>query len=173
MVRCHLMYGEQMGSSLPRPRPRFELTSSLTAEEILMKVDACLQEDPKVVGAVFSPDRIEVTIGEGQHIWSPQLAVVINPTDEGKSHLCCRFGPHPHIWTLYVALYALFIILAIASASFGVAQLSADKTPYALFLAPASLVLAGLVYGGAYVGQGLGTDQMYQLRTFLAHCLER
>ena len=160
-----------MGSSLPRPRPRFELTSPLVAEEILTKVGACLQEDPKVMGAVFPPDRIEVTIGEGQHIWSPQLAVVINSTDEG-SHLCCRFGPHPHIWTLYVALYALFIILAIASASFGVAQLSADKTPYALFVAPVCLILAGLVYGGAYVGQGLGTDQMYQLRSFLDHCLE-
>jgi hypothetical protein len=78
-----------------------------------------------------------------------------------------RFGPDPHVWTLYVALYAVAVFGAFVCLAFGISQWVAGGSPWVLYLSPLSVVLAGLVYGAAYVGQGLGSDQMYRVRVFL------
>jgi hypothetical protein len=46
------------------------------------------------------------------------------------------------------------------------------QTPSALLVAPALALLAGLVYGASFVGQGLGADQMYFLRATLTRLCE-
>lgn len=43
--------------------------------------------------------------------------------------------------------------------------------PWGLYLIPISFVLSGLVYGASYVGQGLGSLQMMELRSFVESAL--
>ena len=50
---------------------------------------------------------------------------------------------------------------------FGLVQLSIGQSPWALLVAPGTAVLGALVYGASFVGQGLGSEQMYFLRATL------
>lgn len=157
-------------TSRPRPRPRFELRSPLSAAALLARIRGAIRAEPKLRGLVLPHGRVEMTVAPAeQRVWSPQLIVDVDDQLEG-SVLRARFGPHPHVWTLYIALYGGCIMLAIACLVFGAAQLSMGASPWALYLTPIAAFLAALVYGAAYVGQGLGADQMYELRRFLEDC---
>ena len=78
-----------------------------------------------------------------------------------------RFGPHPHVWTLYVAVHGVGAITTLGAAIFGFSQHLSGQSPWALWALPAAPVLAGLVWALAFVGQSLGANQMVQLRHFV------
>jgi hypothetical protein len=46
-------------------------------------------------------------------------------------------------------------------------QRTLGQSPTAMLIEPAALIAAALVYGAGFVGQGLGSDQMYLLRATL------
>ena len=158
----------------PRPRPRFELERAEPPAVLLPRMKAAIDRHQEhVQGMVVPPHRVELRVPDDQRkAWSPQLTVDVTPTDTGGSQIRARFGPDPHIWTLYVALYALAVFGAFVCLAFGVSQWVAGQSPWALYLTPLAAVLAGLVYGAAFVGQGLGLGQMYALRTFLDEALD-
>lgn len=138
---------------------------------LLARVKAALQGHRAVKGMVLPPKRIELTVPDAERkLWSPQLTVDVMPGDQG-SHIRARFGPEPHIWTFYVALHAVSVFGAFLCLTFGISQWVAGSTPWALYLTPLSAVLSGLVHGAAYVGQGLGSDQMYRVRAFLEEAI--
>lgn len=106
------------------------------------------------------PGRIELTVHpDDQHLWSPQLTVDIIESEKG-SRLRARFGPHAHVWTMYVALYAAVVCFTLAALVGGSAQLTLGDSPWAFWG-------AGMIWLLAFVGQGFGNDQMYALRAFL------
>lgn len=152
---------------LPRPRPRFELRCARPPAAVLDAIRRALSEADSLRGLVIPPSRVELTVPHAErHLWSPQLTVDVTPDGEG-SRIRARFGPDPHIWTLYVALYSLSVVFALGCLMVGVSQWVAGQSPWALYLTPLALVLAGLVYGASFVGQGLGSEQMYRLRSWL------
>ena len=53
----------------------------------------------------------------------------------------------------------------------GISQWMVDSQPWGLYLTPVSFILSGLVYGASYVGQGLGSLQMLELRSFVERAL--
>ena len=170
----HRMIGVFLGgmaSSRPRPRPRFEIESPLAPDEVVARLRAVLQSNRSVTGVAID-GRIELTIPRAQqHLWSPQLTVDVEARDEG-SLLRARFGPHPHVWTMYVLLYALLGLAAVLVLIFALAEWIIDKTSWPLWIAPGLGVLAALVYGASFVGQGLGYEQMHMLRTLLTRTLQ-
>jgi hypothetical protein len=92
---------------------------------------------------------------------------------EGEgTRLCCKFGPDPYLWATYVLGSMGLAVLTCLALAFGVSQLIMHTTPTGLYAAPAGAVLAGLVYGASYVGQGLGSEQMYLMRATLAELAE-
>lgn len=165
--------GESAKAPLPRPRPRFELRSSSERKELLERIRLGLRADKSLRGMVLPYGRVEITVSpDAQKPWSPQLVADVEESD-GGCQVHARFGPHPHVWTLYVILYGVSSMVALACVIYGAAQLTMGTTPWALWLTPIAAVLAGLVFGAAYVGQGLGAEQMYVLRAFLERQLER
>ncbi|MBX3247420.1 MAG: hypothetical protein KF901_09580 [Myxococcales bacterium] len=155
----------------PRPRPQFELRSPLGRDVALERLRQALRASATLRGMVLPHGRVEVTVvPAAQRVWSPQLAVDVDDAPSG-SVLRARFGPHPHVWTLYMALYGVCTMLAIACLVLGASQVTMGASPWGLYLTPIAAVLAGLVYGAAYVGQGLGADQMYELRRFVEDCV--
>ena len=157
----------------PRPRPSFSIEVAMPPAEVLARIREGLTVTPSLAALHLDEDKIDLLPAEDQmHIWSPQLSIVITPQSKG-SQLRARFGPHPHVWALYLACYAVSILLAIGCAMFGISQLVLGHTPWALYLTPVAILLAGLVYGASYVGQGLGSAQMCELRHFLSQTLEK
>jgi hypothetical protein len=156
----------------PSPRPRFTLHTALAPAQVRDRVNAFIKGSRRVRGIAFE-HRIELAIGgDEHHFWSPQIVAEITPVESGGARIDCRFGPDPYVWALYLMLYVTMLVCFVFALIFGFVQLSLAQEPIGLYFAPGALVLAGLVYGASYVGQGLGSEQMYFLRAELTRVTE-
>lgn len=156
----------------PRPRPRFTLSSPLSPHEIRARVNAQIHASARLRGIALE-ERIELSIDGPEHnFWSPQLVVRLKANEEGGSLLEARFGPDPYVWTLYVLLNAVLLVVTCWALIFSAIQWSLHQEPSALWVAPGAAALGALVYGASFVGQGLGSEQMYFLRATLSELCE-
>ena len=78
-----------------------------------------------------------------------------------------RVGPHPHVWTLFLALHTVKAFLGRAGPMYGLSQWMMDGPAWGLLSLPAALCLHAFVAGSAFVRQGLSADHVYRLRTFV------
>jgi hypothetical protein len=160
-------------NSTPRPRPRFDLHSDVAPGDLLTHFQQSIQASPHIGGLVVPENgTVEMTLVDVHvRIWSPQLSLLITEKGSGAA-IKARFGPHPNVWGLFLAGYAISGMLACGLLLFGCVQAFLDQTPWALYASPIALLGVALVYGAAYVGQGLGAGQMHDLRQFLGQTLE-
>lgn len=160
-----------MSMARPRPRPTFELVSSLPADELIRRLRAFFEQSRRLRGVAL-PDRVELSwTQEELRFWSPHLVAELKPEGEG-TRLSCKFGPDPYLWATYVLGSMGLAVLTCLALVFGVSQVIMHTTPTGLYAAPAGAALAGLAYGASYVGQGLGSEQMYLMRATLAELAE-
>lgn len=153
-------------------RPRFSLETGIDAERLMQHVSDQLKRRGATLCGVVAPGRIELCVPNGrQHLWSPQLIIDIHPSATG-TYLEGRYGPHPNVWTLYVAAYAALAFASFVAASFGYAQWTMEQAPVALWVLPMAVFLGLLLRFVALLGQGLGAEQMSELRGFLDDSLQ-
>lgn len=153
-------------------RPRFEIESPLAADEIVERLKAQLKEDATSIQGLIFDRHIElVPHRESVRFWSPQLTIELADENSG-TRLRGRFGPHPHVWTLYIALHAIGAFGTLGALMYGISQYIAGEAPWALWALPSAPVLAALVWALAFAGQNLGREQCYRLRRFLEDTLE-
>lgn len=128
----------------PRARPRFTVETPLPPEAVTARVKALLTRGGGPVMGSTYPRTLSLTIKkEHRHFWSPHLDAQLTALPGGGTRIDGMFAPHPQLWTMFVALQLLFALLG------------------------AMLFGGGFSYGAAYVGQGFGSEQMYELRAFL------
>lgn len=152
-------------------RPRFRVSVKGDAEAARRRVQRAVEADDSIRGGRVG-QRLELTVpDEERHYWSPHLSVVIEDGGDGDAVAEGRFGPHPHVWTMFIALYAHVAFLAIGGAMYGASQWILRQDLWALWGVPIAAGLAVLVYLSAFYGQGLGRDQMYRLRSFVEDAL--
>jgi hypothetical protein len=140
----------------------------LAPEVVVERVRKHLEVDRSVSGAVFRRTLLLTVRDEDAHFWSPHLDVQLDDGADGGTLLTALFTPHPQIWTSFIAVQALFGFLSVGAAVWltSTLMLGHDSTVAAGSLV-STLLGGGLAYGAAYVGQGLGSEQMYLLRAFL------
>jgi len=157
----------------PRARPRFTLDLPVAPDAVTERVRAHLQAgDGKVVGSVFRRTLRLTVRPEDTHFWSPHLDVQLYEAESGGCTLACSFSPHPHVWTGFVGVQLLFGLLSVAAGIWLISMLTLGRDPwFAVGLLVLMLFGGGFSYGAAYVGQGFGSEQMYQLRSFLDDAL--
>ncbi len=152
----------------PRARPRFTLSLTSSPEQVVERVRAKLAEDPKVEGSLFRRGLLLTVKPAHRHFWSPHLDVHLEDADGGGTTLSAIFAPHPQIWTGFVAVQLLFGLLSVGAGVWVTSALMLGNDLWLpLGLLAAMLFGGGFSYGAAYVGQGLGSEQMYELRSFL------
>jgi hypothetical protein len=158
--------------SRPRMRPRFTVPLPGDAEAARRRIRAALEADGCDVRGGCVGERVELRVPEEeQHYWSPHLSLVFDD-DDGHWVARGRFGPHPHVWTMFLAIYAHVAFVGIGGAMYGISQWLVGQEPWALWALPLCAGVGALVYLSAFYGQGLGSDQMYRLRAFVERALE-
>ncbi len=157
--------------SAPKVRPTFEIASALSAGQVVARMKAGRGRVEGSVVATFIGETIELVPHPSiAHAWSPQLTLRLVEA-EGGTLIRGRFAAHPHVWSLYLAVHVLGALGTIGAAVFGISQSIAGEVPWALWALPIAPVLALLVWAFAFVGQGLGFEQMYALRRFVEESL--
>lgn len=162
-------------ANFPRVRPRFDIPLLRGESErfLLALIQQLRRPDSPAQGRVLN-DHVELTTcAQAYHVWSPRLQLHVIRTEEGEEMLSGQFSPHPNVWTGFMALYGTLALGVLFALAFGVSQWSLDMTPWALWGALIAVVLMGLTYGAAFIGQGLGAEEMYTLRVFLDDSLRR
>ena len=125
-------------------------------------------EAAQVAGRVYRRTAFLTVAPALAHFWSPHLEVQFTEAPEGGCHVQGQFGPHQAIWTTFVIIQLMFGVLALGAGIFAFSKwsLGHDAVPW-LGLFAAMMFGGGFSYGAAYVGQGMGSDQMYELRAFV------
>lgn len=157
----------------PRMRPTFTLTIDEAPDAIFARISERLARDDCPVSGLVARHHVELTTCRARrHTWSPILVVEPDPNAPEGRGLRGRFAPHPNVWTGFMALYGILSMGAIGATMFGLIELRLDMPPWALLGAPLAIVVGAFVYGAAFIGQGLGADEMYEMRSFLDRCVE-
>jgi len=156
-----------------RIRPKFELNTSSSLEEIVNILREKLSNPNALcTGTILNNGYFILRIPDDQsHFWSPRLTIELEKQDDNSTLVRGLFGPHPAVWMLFAGFYLFFIFVGLVGLFYGLAQWSLKMPPSALWGVPISLVLIGISYGIALIGQNLGLEQMHQLRSFLERSL--
>jgi hypothetical protein len=154
-------------------RPRFEFQLPVARERWLEALGSALQHDAASLrGQVFRKHAV-VEMRDGHRtFWSPYLNLEVEDEPDGSA-IRGRFSPHPHVWTMFMAVYIFLAIVALGGLSYGMVQYTLGQSPWSLLIAPAAVALFGFVYGATLIGQGLGAEQMYTMRSLIDRvCVE-
>ena len=151
----------------PRMRPRFELQLPVQRATWLEAFQSLLRDDPGCCrGQVFRKHAVLEVRREDRSFWSPYLNLEVEDEPDGAA-IRGRFSPHPHVWTMFIAIYILLAIAALAGVVYGFVQYTLGQSPWGALITPAAIALFGFVYGATLIGQGLGAEQMYTMRSLV------
>jgi hypothetical protein len=148
-------------------RPRFEVQLPVERERWLGTLQARLDEGADSLrGQVFRKHAVVQMDDDKRTFWSPYLNLEVEDEPDGSA-IRGRFSPHPNVWTMFMGVYILLAFLGLAGFSYGIVQWTLGESPWAFVIAPTALALFGFVYGATLIGQGLGAEQMYVMRSLV------
>jgi hypothetical protein len=149
-------------------RPTFEIVLPDGEGEVLDRLRRRLERgDTQLVGQVVRGHAVLRLPRERRSLLSPVLNLEIVESDDGPAVLRGRFSPQPNVWTGFMAVYGVLIMVALAGLMYGLAKLTVQESPWPMLAVPICAALFGFVYGAAFIGQGLTVDDMYELRAFV------
>jgi hypothetical protein len=153
-------------------RPVFEVELRAPGPAVLAEIRRALDRGrTRVDGAVLRGHAELTTHRDEAHFWSPHLSLELIDRGDGAWAVKGRFAPEPNVWILFMSVYGILAMAAIAGLMYGTSQALVGEKPWALLGAPAGLALMAFTYGAAFIGQGLGAEEMYQLRSFVDDCV--
>ncbi len=162
-----------MSANLPQARPEAEFVTPLSPTEVLERFEAALGQPGCPVEGQLVSGHVELFVrAADRHFWSPWLSLEVRSQVDG-THVRGRFGPHPHVWTGFMAIYAVLAFAGIIALMYGWAQRLVDEPGWALLGGPGAMAAAAFVYGAEWIGKGLGTEQMFEVRDFVLRVLDR
>lgn len=155
-----------------RIRPRFRKEIADAPETVINKIKSALDSDHAKCNGTIVDNHVILLIPQNQqHYWSPQLTLELEP-EKGGSLIRGLYGPKPGVWTMFVFFYSAIGFLTLMGSIFGLSQMMLSINPYGLWSVPiGGLLLMGL-FITSKIGQGLGLEQMHQLKDFLDISIE-
>jgi len=151
----------------PRIRPFFELELAAGPDRVMDRLRDRLPACPRCSG-VSVGRHAELFVPEDERrIWSPHLSVSAEDRPGDRALVRGRFGPHPHLWTLYMFLIFGLGFALLVGLTWGYAQWAMDERPWALMSLPVAVVLGAALYLASLTGQRLGAEQMLHLQAAL------
>ena len=155
-----------------RVRPRFRKNVTDTPEMVSAKIKSALEYEDETCSGTIVKNYVVLKIPTSQqHYWSPQLTLELESIKNGTL-IRGLYGPKPGVWTMFVFFYSSIGFLTLMGLIFGLSQMMLKMDPYGLW----SVLIGGVLLIGLFVvskiGQGLGMNQMLQLKDFLDNSLK-
>ena len=148
-------------------RPRFELQLPVDRKRWLGALKSLLDtEEGTLRGQVFRKHAVVQMRDRERTFWSPYLNLEVEDEPDGSA-IQGRFSPHPNVWTMFMGVYILLAIIALGGLSYGIVQYTLGQSPWAFVIVPGAVAMFGFVYGATLIGQGLGAQQMYTMRSLV------
>ena len=148
-------------------RPQFEIPvgdrGPLVFDRLRQRLSA---PDTEVFGQVRDNFAFLRFPEEKRSMLSPHLDLELRE-GEGGEVLHGRFSPRPNVWGGFMALFFVLGLLGLCGLFYGFAQMLLGGPIWYMWSAPISLALIAFIYGAAFIGRGLSTDEMYELRSFV------
>lgn len=159
--------------SRPHLRPHFDVEVSAPPEAVLARLKEHFQTGQARFSGHIVDRHVQLVLrSHARNPWTPWLTFEVLDRHEGGSTLTGRFAPHPSGWTLYLALYGMVGITGLGLGFFGVSQWLAGLPADMLWAFPISLLVMGLLYVSAFVGQTFTGPDMEAMRSFVMAGLE-
>ena len=159
-------------SLLPRMRPDFVLNLEVDGDQVL---DALRQKlakgDAPFEGQVLKGHACLRLPQKRSSMLSPYLEIDTR-VEDGKEVIHGRFSPQPNVWTGFMALFGTIAMLGLAGTIYGLARITLGGGLLWLLSGPAAIALIAFVYGAAFIGQGLSSQEMFDLRAYV-QCIVR
>ncbi|MFN8256865.1 MAG: hypothetical protein U0W24_14315 [Bacteroidales bacterium] len=157
-----------------RIRPRFKISSSLSPEEVIEKIEVSLKrEETNFYAESMLANFIVVRIKPSERkIWSPQISLSIDKQENGCI-IRGLYGPRPTLWTMFIFLYIGIGVAVLFALLYGLARLNLNLDASVLWLIPALLAFALILYIFAQAGQKFSAQQMFDLHHFIEKALDR
>ena len=155
-----------------RMQPTFVLELPVQADEAITQLHSAIRS-PELRDHIRAAGRcIEFQVAPAeQRFWSPHLSVQIGESESG-SQLFGRFSPRPEIWTMFMAIYGVVLIVMFGAVIYGYVQWYLGETTWSLAFVPVGLIVVGSLHVASLVGQSLSADQMEILRGRLNRAIE-
>ena len=156
-----------------RVRPRFEIESKKSMEEIISLVKENLKHNSHNLHGQAMQDHITIRINKShRHYWSPQLSILMQRDPEDtETTITGIYGPMPNVWTLfamgYLAIGVLFTFISII----GFSQKALGNESKILWMLPVLATIAAFMYLSSQFGQKLGAAQTYAIHYFFEEAL--
>lgn len=156
-----------------RVRPKFELTTALSIDDILQKVNEKLKDNPYNLHGQALQDHVTIRVNQShRHYWSPQLSVLLQEeVDEDKTFITCVYGPMPNVWTLFAVSYLTLSVLFTFISIVGFSQRVLTQDAPILYVLPILLIAAIALYIISQMGQKLGAAHTYAIHYFFQEAL--
>jgi flavin reductase (DIM6/NTAB) family NADH-FMN oxidoreductase RutF len=156
----------------PRLRPTFEVVVDRSPEQVLVDFRAALARPDADVVAKIRGDVLQVGMPRPEvTTWSPSMDLRVEPRD-GKAVVHGRIGPQPQVWTTFMFFHMMIAMAGLGGLMWGIGQAAAGGSAWPVWIAVIALFLHAFVAGAAFVGQGLGSDQVHRLRSFVDDVLD-
>ncbi|TNE48570.1 MAG: hypothetical protein EP343_15920 [Deltaproteobacteria bacterium] len=153
-------------------RPRFLLKlEDASPNEVYQKVQShVLEGNPECIGMFRNPHMELMFKPEHRHFWSPRLSLEFEPYQE-STVIRGLIGPHPSVWTMFMACYGSFGILIFVGLTLGYSQWSLQQSPWGFTMALVALVGILFSYVGSLFGQRMALEQTIRLREYLVESM--
>ena len=150
-----------------RPRPLVDVTVTAPPDEVLSRFRDCLATGACTCEGHVGQKELSLALaGESRHTFSPWVSLQAYPAPEG-TRLRGHFGPHPNLWTLFVFIYATWVVVFIGGSVYGYVQFAMGEHPWGLYVALGAAVAQAGACGVDLIGRAYGRRQMDTLRQFI------
>ncbi|MFO1078680.1 MAG: hypothetical protein U1E73_13230 [Planctomycetota bacterium] len=157
----------------PRMRPEFKRPLAVDPAVFWQHLEDRLRAAGGTCrGQIWSGGAILRLRSADERVWSPALHLHVEGAADGGFLVHGRFSPSSPVWTAFLAIYLLLAILGMSGLCWGMSQMILHEPPWAFLGVPLAAALAAFTYGAAIIGQGLGADDMYEMRSFIDHVAE-
>ncbi len=157
-----------------RSRPRFKVSTEMTAEVFSQKLNIHLKDRHKVLSGYCNSEvgMIKVKKDEDKY-WAPQLQLRIENSEDQPGEIQIRgvFGPRSSIWTFFMFSYGLGGAILLTTGLFGWIELALGIGSFWVWTNLIGLALIIGPFISAKIGQRIAKNHMDLLRTFIERVL--